>query len=494
MSLNKLPPSLLYINGQFVDALDGSTSEVLNPYSGQVLTTTALASERDVDLAVEAAKNAFPAWSALEAAERGKLLYRLADELEKRSAELAELETLNTGHPIRDTSKIDVPRSIDCFRYFAGIADKIEGSVVPVQRGFLNYVKRVPIGVVGQIAPWNFPLLFVSWKLGPALAAGNTVVYKPSELTPLTALKVAEVMNEVGFPPGVVNMVPGLGERAGQRIVDHPDVPKLSFTGSTRVGKSIAASAAANLKKVQLELGGKGANIVFEDADLDAAVQGAALAVFQNQGQACVAGSRLFLQESIADEFLSKLMKVARGIRLGNPMEQSCEMGPLTSKLHQSRVLEHIEVAKREGGHVLIGGRTPQEELLRAGFFIEPTIVEVQSGHTIAREEVFGPVLSVLRFSDESEAVRLANDSEYGLASGVWTNDLSRAHRVADLLNTGMCWVNCYKKVAPASPFGGMKASGYGREMGFEAVHSYTELKSTWINVSAAQSPFYQAN
>ena len=481
----------LFIDGQFVPALEGGEIDIVNPTNGELITRIAAAQAEDVDLAVAAAKRAFPAWAATPGAERGRLLLKLADRIEACSDELAHLESLDTGHPLRDSRILDVPRTAACFRYFGGIADKIEGKVIPVDAGFLNYVQRKPIGVVGQIVPWNFPLMFTSWKMGPALAAGNTVVLKPSELTPLSTLRIAELMKEVGFPDGVVNIVPGYGHTAGQRLAEHPDVGKIAFTGSTATGRRIVEASQGNLKRVQLELGGKGANIVFEDANLDAAVNGAAWAIFHNQGQACIAGSRLLLQDSIADEFLERFVTLARSIRLGDPLDPNTEMGPLTSALHRDRVLSFVDIAREQGGRVLTGGKAPSDPELASGFYIEPTIVEAKPSDRVAQEEVFGPFVTVLRFSTEEEALEIANGTAYGLGSGLWTRDLQRAHRVAEKINVGMCWINCYKRVSPGSPFGGLGQSGYGREMGFEAIHDYTEARSVWVNVDAKILPHY---
>ncbi|HEX3475130.1 MAG TPA: aldehyde dehydrogenase family protein [Kofleriaceae bacterium] len=481
----------LFIGGEFVDGLAGGTIEVLNPFDGEKLADVAEARAEDVDRAVDAAARAFPAWSRTAPSERGRLLFQLASAIEASAARLAELESRDTGHPIRDTTYLDVPRTALGFRYFAGMADKIEGSVIPVDPGFLNYVEREPLGVVGQIVPWNFPLMFTSWKLGPALAAGNTVVLKPAELTPLSSLAVAELVQGVGFPPGVVNIIPGYGATAGQRLAEHDRVAKLSFTGSTATGRKLVAASAGNLKKLQLELGGKGPNIVFDDAELDAAVAGSAFALFHNQGQACIAGTRILLHAAIADRFLDAFLALARTIRLGDPLDMRTEMGPLTSRVHQERVLNYCEIARREGGEFLIGGKPPSDPALARGCFVEPTLVRAAPHHTVCRDEVFGPFATVTTFSDEDEAIRIANDTRYGLGAGLWTRDVKRAHRVAKAIRTGMVWVNCYKRVHPGSPFGGVGESGYGREMGFEVMREYTQSKSVWINVDAKIPPFY---
>jgi aldehyde dehydrogenase (NAD+) len=481
----------LFIGGEFVDARDRGTFEVYNPHDGSKVADVAEAKPPDVDRAVAAAHAALPAWSGMAAADRGRLLLRLADSIESHADELARLESTDTGHPIRDSSTLDVPRTASTFRYFGGMADKVQGSVVPVEKGFLNYVLRTPLGVVGHIVPWNFPLMFCSWKMGPALAAGNTVVFKPAELTPLSALRLAELMAEVGFPPGVVNMIPGFGRVAGAHLAAHPDVQKIGFTGSTVVGRAIVEASAGNLKRVQLELGGKGANIVFEDADLTAAVNGSAFAVFHNQGQACIAGSRLLLHEAIADEFVERFVGLARSIRIGDPLDPDTEMGPLTSPEHRDRVMGYVKIALDEGGEILTGGRPPDDPSLRFGCYVEPTVVRAKREDRVCQEEVFGPFVTVGTFRTEDEAIDVANDTDYGLGGGLWTRDLARAHRVAASLENGMVWINSYKRVNPGSPFGGIRNSGYGRDMGFEAMRDYTEAKSVWVNVDANLPPWY---
>jgi aldehyde dehydrogenase (NAD+) len=482
----------LFIGGRFVDAAGGGTIPVLNPFDNSVICEIAEGGAADIDAAVDAAKKAAPAWASMEPSLRGNALLRLADLIQQHGEELAQLEALDTGHPLRDARKLDVPRTVACFRYFGGMADKFEGYLPPVYPGFLNYVQREPVGVVGQIVPWNFPLMFTSWKMGPALAAGNTVVLKPSELTPLTTLRVAELMQQAGFPPGVVNIVPGYGHTAGARLASHPDVAKIAFTGSTVTGRKIVEMSAGNLKKVQLELGGKGANIVFEDAVIPAAVNGSAWAIFHNQGQACIAGSRLILHEKIADAFLERFLTLARSIRLGNPLDPTTEMGPLTSRQQQEKVLRYCAIAKQEGGEILTGGRAPEREDLSKGCFVEPTVVRAKPHDTVNCEEVFGPFVTVSTFKDDEEAVAAANSVNYGLGSGLWTTNLSRGHKVARQIRAGMVWVNCYKVAHPASPFGGTGESGYGRDMGFEAMREYTQPKSIWVNVDAAIAPHYE--
>jgi aldehyde dehydrogenase (NAD+) len=481
----------LFIDGEFVDSLAKSRIPVLNPHDNSLITEVSEAQKADVDRAVAAARKAFPAWAKMAAADRGRLLLKLADAIENNAEALAQLESLDTGHPLRDTKGLDVLRTAVTFRYFGGMADKLQGSVVPVEQGFLNYVLREPIGVVGQIVPWNFPLMFTSWKMGPALAAGNTVVMKPAELTPLSTLRIAELAREVGFPKGVINIVPGYGNTAGQYLAEHPGVDKIAFTGSTAVGRRIVQASSGNLKRVQLELGGKGANIVFDDAFLPAAINGSAFAIFHNQGQACIAGSRLILHENIAAAFLDGFLKLARSIKLGNPLDPSTEMGPLTSIQHRDRVLEYVKVAREQGGEVLLGGKRPEREDLAKGCYVEPTVVRARPSDRVCQEEVFGPFVTVSTFRDDEEVLAIANGTEYGLGGGLWTTNLQRAHRVAGAMRSGMVWINCYKRVNPGSPFGGVGRSGYGREMGFEAMHDYTEAKSVWVNVDAKIPPYY---
>ena len=491
------PPKLdietrLFIGGEFIDSAEGGRIQVLNPHDNSVLAEVSEARQTDVDRAVEAARQAFPAWKRMSAAERGRLLLRLADAIEADAEYLAKLETLDTGHPIRDTRGLDAPRTAATFRYYAGMADKIDGRVAPVEAGFLNYITREPVGVVGQIVPWNFPLMFTGWKLGPALAAGNTVVLKPAELTPLTTLRVAHLIAKVGIPPGVVNIVPGYGQVAGQYLAEHPGVDKIAFTGSTLTGKKVVQASAGNLKRVQLELGGKGANIVFDDAHLDAAVNGSAFAIFHNQGQACIAGSRLLLQEKIADEFLDRFLALTKSIRVGNPLDPQTEMGPLTSLGHRERVINYIKIAREQGSSVLTGGKAPPDAALQAGCYIEPTVVTAQPSDRVCQEEVFGPFVSITRFKEEADVIQAANSTMYGLGGGLWTRDLQRAHRMAAAIRSGMVWINTYKRVNPNSPFGGVGQSGYGRDLGLESIQEYTYPKSVWVNVDANVPPFYK--
>src|ERR1700730_17923315 len=496
-TLTQAPPKAdietrLFIGGEFVDSAEGGRIQVLNPHDNSVLAEVSEARQTDVDRAVEAARLAFPAWRRMSAAERGRLLLKLADAIEADAEYLAKLETLDTGHPIRDTRGLDAPRTAATFRYYAGMADKIDGRVAPVETGFLNYITREPVGVVGQIVPWNFPLMFTGWKLGPALAAGNTVVLKPAELTPLTTLRVAHLIAKVGIPAGVVNILPGYGNVAGQYLAEHPQVQKIAFTGANATGRRIVQATSGNLKRVQLELGGKGANIVFDDAELDAALNGSAFAIFHNQGQACIAGSRLLLHEKIADQFLDRFLKLAASIKLGNPLDTQTEMGPLTSHAHRDRVLSYCKVAREEGGEILLGGKAPADAELTKGCYVMPTVVRERPKDRVCQEEVFGPFVTVTSFKDEDEAIGVANDTVYGLGGGLWTNNLSRAHRVARQIITGMVWINCYKRANPGSPFGGVRSSGYGRDLGIESIEEYTTPKSVWVNVDAKLPPYYR--
>ncbi len=471
----------LFIDGQFVPSASGQRIDVFNPYTGEKLCDIAEGGAEDINRAVTAARAAFPAWRDMFAEDRGRLLLKLADKMEEMFDELVEIEMTDTGHPIRDVRLLDVTRSAACIRYFGGMADKVMGSVVPTRKGHLNYVLREPVGVVGGIVPWNFPLLSAVWKIAPALAAGNTLVLKPSEITPLSTLKIAELARDVGIPAGVLNVVPGYGHVAGQALVEHMDVNKVSFTGSTATARKLIDASKGNMKRLQLELGGKGPNIVFEDANLDNAVKGSLFAIYHNQGQACIAGSRLILQESIAEEFIARFKAVATTIRQGDPADPATEMGPVASKPHQQRVLSLCETAGQEG-EIIFGGKAPDRPDLANGYFIEPTMVRASQSDTVFQEEVFGPFVSVTTFKTEEEAIALANATRYGLGSGLWTDNLQRAHRVAREIRAGMVWINCYKVSTPGSPFGGVGESGYGRDLGFEAMQEYTSAKSYWVN------------
>ncbi|HEX8179102.1 MAG TPA: aldehyde dehydrogenase family protein [Pyrinomonadaceae bacterium] len=477
----------LFIGGAWVDAESGQTFTTPNPATGAPLAEVAAADKADVDKAVAAARKAYEGkWAKTSARERGRLLNKLAQLVEAHAKELAALETADNGKPIRESLYVDVPQVVENFEYFAGWATKIEGETIPVPGPFFNYTLREPVGVCGQIIPWNFPLLMAAWKIAPALAAGNTVVLKPAEQTPVTALELGKLIQEAGFPEGVVNIVPGFGETAGAALAAHPDVDKVAFTGSTEVGKRIAHAAADNLTKVSLELGGKAPNIVFADADLEQAVNGAMMAIFYNQGQVCTAGSRLFLDERIKDEFLERFKTKAEQIKVGDPADKTTQMGPQVSAEQLNRIKGYVDIARGEGATVLTGGAPPElAEELRGGYFFRPTIFsEVHNQMRVAQEEIFGPVSSVITFADEKELIRQANETIYGLSAGLWTRDITRAHRFAREIKAGVVWINTFNIFNAASPFGGYKQSGYGREMGRHALELYTQVKSVWVDLS----------
>jgi len=469
----------LFINGKWENAVSGKTFESLNPATGEVLATVSEAGKEDVDAAVTAARKAFEegAWSKMSAASRSRLIYKLADLMEENKDELAQLDTLDNGKPIRETTNADVPLAIEHFRYYAGWSTKIVGQTIPVQGKFFTYTRHEPTGVVGQIIPWNFPLLMAAWKLGAALATGCTVVLKPAEQTPLSALYLAELAAEAGFPEGVFNVVTGYGE-TGEEIVKHPEVNKIAFTGSTDVGKHIMSQASGSLKRVTLELGGKSPNIILPDADMSRAIPGAMSGIMMNQGEVCSAGSRLFVQKKSFDNVMADLVDHSKSIRQGAGMSEDTQMGPLVSKEQQDRVVNYINKGKEEGAELLTGGNHTDK-----GYFVEPTVfADVDDKMTIAKEEIFGPVVSAMPFEDLDEVIDRANDSHYGLAAGLWTESVKNAHYVANRLRAGTVWVNCYNVFDAAAPFGGFKQSGFGREMGSYALDNYTEVKTVWIN------------
>ena len=475
-------PTQLLIDGQWREAVSGKRFDTLNPATGEVITSVAEADKADVDLAVKAARKAFEEgpWSKMTATDRGRVLSKLADLIMEHRDDLAELETMDNGKPISDSRNIDVPLVADCIEYYAGWANKVHGETIPVPGPFLNYTLREPIGVVGQIVAWNFPMLLAAWKLGPALATGNTVVLKPAEQTPLSALRLGELCLEAGIPPGVVNVLPGFGPTAGSALVPHPDVDKIAFTGEYITGKTIMREAAGTLKRISFELGGKSPNIVFADADLDAAVAGSLMGIFWNQGEVCCAGSRLFLQESVYDQFMDKLVGQAGKMKVGDPMDPSTQIGALISEDHLNKVLRYINIGKAEGATLRTGGDQPTKR----GYFVNPTIFDgVNASMKIAREEIFGPVLSVIRFKDMDEVVPRANNTFYGLAAAVWTRDVGKAHAMARKLKAGTVWVNTYNVISSLSPFGGYKMSGFGRELGVHALESYTQVKSVWVSL-----------
>jgi aldehyde dehydrogenase (NAD+) len=473
----------MLIDGQWRDSVSGKTFATINPATEEVIAEVAEGNAADIDLAVKAARKAFNRkgpWRKMDARDRGRLMNRLADLIEEHIDELAELETLDNGKPISESRNIDLPLVIDCFRYYAGWADKIHGQTIPIRGNYHCYTKREPVGVAGQIIPWNFPMLMVAWKWGPALAAGCTVVLKPAEQTPLTALRMGELALEAGYPAGVINIVPGFGETAGAPLVAHKGVDKIAFTGETRTGQIIMKSAADTLKRVTFELGGKSPNIVFADADMDAALKGAMFGLHLNQGQCCCAGSRLFVQEPIYDQLVEELAARSQARKLGDPFDPTTDQGPQVDKGQFEKILSMIEKGKSEGARCVTGGERYGEK----GYFIKPTVfTEVKDTMAIATEEIFGPVMQVLRFKEVDEVIERANTTDYGLAAAVWTHDIKKAHAIADGVNAGTVWVNCYDVFDAAAPFGGFKGSGIGRELGEKALDGYTELKTVTISL-----------
>ena len=479
-------PGKLFIGGQWVEADGGATYVTVNPATGETNTTIAEADQRDADAAVRAARKAFDGgpWPEMAAADRGKLLWRIADLIEKHADELGALETMDNGKPIFESRQVDIPMVAEVFRYFAGWATKICGETVPVRGPFFNYTLREPIGVIAAIVPWNFPLLMASWKLAPALAAGNTVVLKPAPWTPMTALRFGEICQEAGVPDGVVNILTGSTRELGKALVRHPGVDKIAFTGSTATGQDIIRNSADSVKPVSLELGGKSPNIVFADADLDSAVKGATMGIFYGKGEVCAAGSRLFVEKSIKDEFVAKLVDRAKKIQPMDPLDPKCRLGALVSDSQMNKVLGYIETGKSEGAKLVAGGERASVGNGK-GYFVQPTIFDgVKNEMTIAREEIFGPVLAAIEFGDVADAVAQANNNPYGLAAAVWTRDIGKAHRVARQIKAGTVWINTYNNYDPAAAFGGYKQSGFGRELSGHALEHYTQVKSVWVNLS----------
>ncbi len=480
-------PRKMLINGNWVDAVSGKTFPTYDPSTGEVLAQVAEGDREDINLAVKAARKAFAGrWRKMSPSERGRLIWKLADLIDAHVEEFAYLESLDNGKALTIARAADVPLAADLFRYMAGWATKIEGNTIPLSvpytpgAKYLSYTLREPVGVVGQIIPWNFPLLMAAWKLGPALAAGNTVVLKPAEQTPLSALKLGELINEAGFPEGVVNIVPGYGETAGAALAAHMDVDKVAFTGSTEVGKLIVQAATGNLKRVSLELGGKSPNVIFKDADMDSAIPGAASAIFFNHGQCCCAGSRLYVEKSVFDKVVDGVAEHAKKINVGPGLDPKTEMGPLVSLEQMNRVCGYLDSGVSQGAKAVVGGHKKGDK----GYFVEPTVlVNTNDEMKVVQEEIFGPVVVAMPFSDMEEIVPRANDNVYGLAAGVWTKDIGKAHRMAEHLQAGTVWINCYNIFDAALPFGGYKQSGWGREMGHEVLNNYTQTKAVCTRI-----------
>jgi aldehyde dehydrogenase (NAD+) len=480
--ISSLPTQLL-INNHWIGSESGATFATVNPSTGEEICQVAAAGAADVEKAVQAARKAFEqgTWRKINASDRGQLLYRLADLIEKNADELARLEALDNGKPVSVAKRVDVAKTIACYRYFAGWADKVQGKTIPIDGDFFCYTRHEPVGVVGQIIPWNYPMLMQAWKLAPALAAGNTVVMKPAEQTPLTALRIGELIVRAGFPEGVVNLLPGFGPTAGAAIARHMDVDKVAFTGSGEVGRLILEAAArSNLKRVTLELGGKSPNIIFADTDLDEAVEGAHLGIFSNQGQICCAGSRVFVEEKIYDQFVEKSVVRARKRTVGDPFDPKTDQGPQVDRAQFDNVMGYIESGRSEGAVLACGG----ERVGDRGYFVEPTVFAgVHDDMKIAREEIFGPVMSVIPFKNLEEVITRANRTSYGLAAGVWTRDLKKAHAIANSVRAGTVWVNCYNVLDTRAPFGGFKQSGSGRELGEYGLQEYTEVKTVIVKL-----------
>ncbi len=483
-TLAPVKPGKLIINGEAVDAASGKTFTTRNPATEEPITTVAEAGVEDVERAVRAARAAFESgpWRTMKPAERQRLLWKLGDLILAHADELARLETLDNGKPIFESRQIDIPMVANCFHYFAGWATKLAGETLPVHPAFFTYTLREPLGVVGAIIPWNFPMIMVGWKCAPALAAGNTVIVKPAELTPLTAIRIAELALEAGLPPGVLNVLPGPGRVVGEALVTHPGVDKITFTGSTEVGKHIMKLAADTVKKITLELGGKSPNIVFADADLDAAVRGATTGIYYGKGEVCAAGSRLLVESSVHDALVARLTERASKLVPADPLDPKARLGALVSEAQMNKVLGYVETGVKEGAKLVAGGK--RAPLNGKGYFVQATVLDqVDNRMRVAQEEIFGPVLSVIRFEDPDDAVRKANDIRYGLAAGVWTRDVKKAHAVARRLQAGTVWINTYNFYDAGMPFGGFKASGFGRDLGPECLREYTQIKSVWLSI-----------
>jgi aldehyde dehydrogenase (NAD+) len=482
----KVEPGKLLIHGEWTHSSHQQTFETINPATGEVITQIASAGPEDVDRAVRSVRDVFDAsnskWRRMSASERGKILWRIAELVDQNIEELAELETLDNGKPIFESRYVDMPMVADVFRYYAGLATKIHGETVNTNENAFTYTLREPVGVVGAIIPWNFPLLLASWKLGPALACGNTVVLKPAEQTPLTALRFGQLALEAGLPAGVLNIITG-GPETGAALVQHPLVDKIAFTGSTAIGKEIMRSASYSLKRVTLELGGKSPNIVFADSDIDQAVKGAINGIFYGKGEVCNAGSRLFVERGVHDQFVEKLVERTKKLRPGDPFDPKTRLGAIVSEKQMQTVMNYIDAGKKDGAQLIAGGNRVNVDGGK-GFFIEPTVFGgVKNDMRIAQEEIFGPVLATLTFDDVDEVAALANENVYGLAAAIWTKDIKRAHLLSKRLRAGTVWINTYGLMDAALPFGGYKQSGFGRELGIHAIEHYTELKTVWMSL-----------
>lgn len=478
----KIQHTECFIDGKWRPSISGKTFSTLNPATEEVICEVAEGDWADVDAAVKAARHALESgpWSRMDARDRGRCMNRLADLIESEIDELAALETLDNGKPIRESRNADLPLVIDCLRYYAGYADKIHGSTIPVRGNYFTYTRREPVGVAGQIIPWNFPMLMVAWKWGPALAAGCTIVMKPAEQTPLSCLRLAQLAKEAGIPDGVINVVPGYGPTAGASVVRHPGVDKIAFTGEHRTAQIIMRDAAETLKRLTFELGGKSPNVVLPDADLDKAAKGAYIGLFLNQGQCCCAGSRVFVHKKVHAEFVGRVQELARNRRVGDPFAHDTEQGPQIDQAQFDKIMSYIEKGHQEGAECVAGGARAHDR----GYFVQPTVFDrVTDDMSIAKEEIFGPVMSVLTFEDWDELILRANQTFYGLAAAVWTRDIAKAHDFAKRVRAGTVWVNCYDVFDAAAPFGGFKMSGQGRELGEEGLKAYTESKTVTVSL-----------